>query len=78
MLSGLEERIGKRVDPRERIVSFMPEYAAYLSNRLHQGADGRVPHEKMKGKKPTVLGVDYFEKVVELQTNFSARETDSV
>ena len=33
---GLEERLGFKVDARERIVSFIPEYGAYLLNRLKQ------------------------------------------
>ena len=60
---GLEERIGRRLDAKERIVVFMPDYAAYLINRLSQGTDGKVAYEMMKGKKPTVLGIEFGEKV---------------
>ena len=56
---GLEERLGFKVDARERIVSFIPEYAAYLMNRLKQGDDGKVAYERIKGKKPTVIGVEF-------------------
>ena len=31
MLLGLQERIKRKVDARERIISFIPEYAAYLA-----------------------------------------------
>eukprot|EP00973_Karenia_brevis_P079670 11054299-Karenia_brevis.AAC.1 len=41
MLLSLEERLGREVDPRERIVAFIPAYAAYLYNRLHRGEDGK-------------------------------------
>ena len=34
MLLALEGRIGRTVDPEEAIVTFLPEYAAYLLNRL--------------------------------------------
>ena len=61
ILLSLEERLGKKVDARERIISFIPEYAAYLLNRFHVGDDGRVPYERMKGKKPTVLAVEFGE-----------------
>ena len=54
---GMEERIGRKLDARERIVAFIPDYASYLlSNRRSQGTDGKVMYERMKGKKPTVLG----------------------
>ena len=56
---GLEERIGRRLDAKERIVAFIPDYAAYLINRLSQGTDGKVAYERMKGKKSTVLGIEF-------------------
>ena len=34
---GLEDRLGRALDARERVVAFMPEYAAYLLNRLQRG-----------------------------------------
>ena len=54
---GLEERIGRKLDARERIVAFISDYAAYLIDRLSQGTDGKVAYERMTGKKPTVLGI---------------------
>ena len=30
MFLGLEERIGRRLDAKERIVALIPDYAAYL------------------------------------------------
>ena len=44
-------------------MAFIPEYAAYLFNRLHKGTDGKVAYERVKGKRPTVLGVEFGEKV---------------
>ena len=61
---GLQERLGIRIDARERIVAFILEYAAYLLNRLLRGHDGKVPYERLKGKQPTVLGVEFGEKVM--------------
>ena len=55
---GLQGRLGRELDAREGIVAFIPEYAAYLYNRLHRGDDGKVPYERMKGKKVSVLGVE--------------------
>ena len=53
---GLQERLGKKVSTRERIVAFIPDYVGYLVNRLKQGDDGKVAYERCKGKKPTVMG----------------------
>ena len=61
---GLQERLGRSLDARERIVAFIPEYASFLMNRLCQGDDGKVPYERVKGKKPTVLGVEFGEKIM--------------
>ena len=52
------------IDARERIIAFIPEYAAYLMNRLHMGTDGKVPYERIKGKKPTILAVEFGQKVL--------------
>ena len=60
---GLQARLGRGLNAKERIVAFIPESAAYLFNRLHQGTDGKVPYERIKGKRPTVLGVEFGEKV---------------
>ena len=55
LLLGFESRIGRKIDAREGIISFLPEYAVYLLNRLRQGDNGKVPYEGMEGKKPTTL-----------------------
>ena len=41
----------------------MPEYAAYLMNRLKVGEDGKVPYQRFRGKKPSVLSVEFGEKL---------------
>jgi hypothetical protein len=58
-----ERRTGGVLDAKERIVAFMPEYAAYLINRLGEGRDGKVPYQRIKGKVPTVMGLEFGEKV---------------
>ena len=60
----LQGRIGRKWDARERIVNFIPEYAAYLMNRLEVGKDGKVAYGGANGKKPTVLGVDLGRKLL--------------
>ena len=56
---GLEERLGIKVDARERIVAFLPEYVTYLMNRLKEGEDGKTVLERIRGKKPTVVGLEF-------------------
>ena len=64
LLLSLEDRLGRRVDAKEPIVTHMPEYAAHLLNRLEVGKDGRTPYERCRGKKAQVLGVQFGEKVL--------------
>ena len=64
LLLGLEARLGMRVDAKEPIVTYMPEYAAYLLNRLKVGKDGKTAYERCRGKKATVLGLEFGEKVL--------------
>jgi hypothetical protein len=55
----LEERVGRRIDAKEPIVQFLPEYTAYLLNRLEVGKDVKPAYERVKGKVGTVLGVEF-------------------
>ena len=61
---GLQDRLGRKVSTRERIVAFIPDYVGYLINRLKKGEDGKVGYERCKGKKPTVIGVEFGEKLL--------------
>ena len=56
---GLLERLKRKLDARERIVAFIPEYAAYIMNRLTKGLDGKVAYERIKGKKPSIMGIEF-------------------
>ncbi len=60
----LQGRIGRKLDARQKVVNFIPEYASYLMNSLAMGKDGKVAYEGAKGKKPTVLGVEFGEKLL--------------
>ena len=64
MLLAFESRMGREVSAKEPIVTFMPEYAAYLLNRREQGKDGKTSYERCKGKKATVLGIEFGEKLL--------------
>ena len=35
-----------------------------MENRLRKGLDGKVAYERIKGKKPIVLGIEFGEKVL--------------
>ena len=60
----LQGRIGRKIDAREKVIKFIPEYASYLMNRLEVGKDGKVAHDRAKGKKPIVLGVEVGGKLL--------------
>ena len=64
LLLALEARIGTEIDVREPIVTFIPEYAAYLLNRREIGKDGKTGYERCKGKRATVLGIEFGEKLL--------------
>ena len=51
MYLGLQDRLGRKVSTKERIVAFIPDYVGYLVNRLKKGEDGKVGYERCKGKK---------------------------
>eukprot|EP00973_Karenia_brevis_P010362 1405449-Karenia_brevis.AAC.1 len=46
------------------MVAFIPASAIYLYKRLHRGEDGKVVYERVKGKKPEVVGVEFGEKLL--------------
>jgi hypothetical protein len=60
----LEARAAVKIDPRMPIVTFLLEYAAYLMNRLEVGKDGKTAYERGRGKKATVLGIEFGEKLL--------------
>jgi hypothetical protein len=60
----LQHRVGRRIDARERLVAFLPEYMVYLMNRLKTGEDGKTVYERVRGKQGSVVGVEFGEKVL--------------
>ena len=64
LLLAVEERVGERLSPAEPLVQFIPEFAAYLVNQLAVGKDGKTAMERIKGKKATVAGVEFGEKLL--------------
>ena len=59
-----EERVGEQVDPKEPIAQFIPEFAAFMLNRLKVGKDGKTAAERCKGKRATVVGLGVGEKLL--------------
>ena len=77
MFLALQARKERKIDARERIVAFIPEYVAYLMNRLRKSEDGKVAFERLRGKQPSMLGVEFgggekvlfhMAKVVKMET----------
>ena len=67
-----------RFDPKMPIVTFLPEYCAYLMNRLEVGKDATTAYERVKGKKATVLGIEFGEKLfykVKIKNKFEKIDT---
>ena len=64
LLLSLEQNLGFKIDAREPILTYLPEYAAHLLNRIEVGKDGKTAYERYKGKRVTVLGIHFGEKVL--------------
>ena len=59
-----EERLRIRLRPDDRLVLFLAEYSAHLLNRLEVGKDGKTAYERSRGKRATVLAVEFGEKLL--------------
>ena len=73
-----EGRIGQKVDAESCVVAFMAEHAAYLVNRLSVGKDGKTPYERNKGKKATVMGIEFGEKLLYSYKRKSQAKADKI
>ena len=62
--SACEERMNTKIKPDDKLVIFMAEYASYLLNRLDIGKDGKTAHERCRGKRATVMAVEFGEKLL--------------
>ena len=52
LLLSLESHLGFEIDAGEPIITYLPEYAAYLLNRLEIGKDGKTAYERCNGSGP--------------------------
>ena len=64
MLLSLERRLKREISAKEPIITFMPEYAAFIINRREVGKDGKTAYERNKGKKASILGLEFGEKLL--------------
>ena len=64
----LQGGLARKLNTRARGISFILEHAAYSMNHLSQGADRKVPYERGRGKKQTVVGVAFVRKVTNKMT----------
>ena len=62
--SALDDRMSVKIDTRHPVLTWLCEYASFLMNRLEVSSDGRTAYERCKGKKATVLGLEFGEKVL--------------
>ena len=63
MKSQLDERYMVKIAALYPVVVWMCDHACYLLTRLEVGRDGKTAYERMKGKKATVLGIEFGEKL---------------
>ena len=64
LLLSFEQHVGAKVDVREPLITYIPEYAAFLLNRFEVGKDGKTAYERTKGKSCRTWGVHFGEKVL--------------
>ena len=63
MKDALETKWESVIPDRHPVMSWMTEYASVLLNRCEVGKDGKTAYERMKGKRATVLGIEFGEQV---------------
>lgn len=49
--SYLQEKIGEEIPDRHAILTWIARHTNFLISRFRVGADGRTPHERLRGKK---------------------------
>ena len=64
MLDALEARLGQAVrGTGAGALAWLVEYASVLWDRYAVSADGKTSYERLRGKKPRMLGLEFGEKV---------------
>ena len=61
--TGLERRIGQRVETHEPVLTWIAEHAAMMLNRYQVGRDGRTAYRRTVGKECVQKVVEFGEQV---------------
>ena len=64
MKSQLDDRYVVRIAVEHPILTWLCEHTAYLLNRVEVVHDGKTAYERMKGKRATVLGVEFGQTIM--------------
>ena len=62
--AALEHRIGIRIQPDARILCWLVEFAAYLTNRCDIFSDGKTPLQRPHGRKDNTPILEFGEKIL--------------
>ena len=62
--SSLDERIGVKIDVSHPVLTWSCEFVGYMMNRIEVASDGKTSHERVKGKRSEVMGLEFCEKLL--------------
>ena len=62
--AALEHRIGARVPPDARMLCWLVEFAAYLTNRCDIGSDGKTPLQILHGRRDNTPILELGERIL--------------
>ena len=60
----LERKLGRKVNPQSPAMTWVIEHVGQIITRMKIGADGKVPYERVKGKKPSTIMLPILERVM--------------
>ena len=63
MKSALEARWNLRIKDEHLVLTWLVEQSAVILNKCGTGHDGRTPHERLKGKKATMITIEFGVRV---------------
>ena len=62
--AALEHRIGVRIQPDARILCWLVEFAAYLTDKCDTGSDGKTPLQKLRGRKDNTPILEFGKRIL--------------
>ena len=63
MVMALESKLGKTIDASSSVFPWLVLHAGTLLNRFSVAADGKTPHERLKGKKSRKQLIEFGESI---------------